>query len=250
MNLRGALRRLLGFNHPVSNAFPRQVAMKTFLPTACRFEISCDVEAYRIEQFGEEEEFTRLILADLHEHEVFFDIGACVGLVTVHAAVKGAEVYAFEPDPYYRSRLSLNLSLNGLTDVHVFDWAVADREGTSTLFTDGAGGKSPSLRQVGARGSVEIKISSIDIARSLHLLPAADVVKLDIEGAEILALRGMAGLLASAEAPRAIFVELHPDFLRDFGSSISEISELFKYYGYACVYDKERSGQIHRIYRK
>lgn len=231
--------------------FPREITMRNFYRDGCKFEISGPVEAFRIEEFGGEEEFTGLILEEVKSGDVFFDIGACVGLVSVHAARKGARAYSFEPDPYYRSRLKKNLSLNGLNnDVTIIEWAVSDAQGEVPLFTDGVGGFSPSLRKVGDRGAVNIKTDTIDNAIQRGEILPPDIVKLDIEGAEILALRGMHKMLSSNKAPRAIFMEVHPELLKQFASSSAEVIEFVESFGYREIYFVESHNQIHYTFAK
>lgn len=230
--------------------FPRVVTIHNIVPSGCRFEISSDVESFRIEGYGDEEAFTTMLIQEIRSGDIFYDIGACVGLVSVHAAKKEAKVYSFEPDPYYRSRLMNNLMLNGLDNVEVVEWAVSDHKGEAILFTDGENGNSPSLRKMGDRGSVMVKTDSIDEAIHRGDLPVPTVIKLDIEGGEILALRGMQELLTTNKSPRAIFMEVHPDFLKYFGSSVKEIEDTMSQYRYTLDYKIGRSSQYHCIYRK
>lgn len=229
---------------------PREIIMRRFDKEGCKFEISVPVEVHRIEEYGGEEEFTGLILKEIKSGDVVFDIGACVGLVSVHAAKTGARVYSFEPDPYYRSRLKRNLSLNGIDKVTIIEWAASDSEGEVQLFTDGVGGFSPSLRKVGDRGAVNVKTNAIDSAVRSGEIASPDIIKMDIEGAEILALKGMKELLGSTRAPRAIFMEVHPDFLKNFGSSDEEVFNLVKEFGYDSHYKVQRSNQFHCLFRK
>jgi len=214
------------------------------------FEVSTPMELYRVEGYGGEEAFTTMILEEVRAGDIVYDIGACVGLVSVHAAKKGATVYSFEPDPFYRSRLIINLNLNRLHKVKVIEWAVSDGDGEASLFTDGAGGLSPSLRKIGERGCVNVKTGSIENALSRGEILTPDIIKLDIEGAEILALRGMQQLLASSKGPRAVFLEVHPDFLKHFGSSEEEAEGVLLKSGYTLSYKTERSAQMHCIFRK
>lgn len=208
------------------------------------------MEAFRVEQYGNEEKFTQLILRELLPSDVLYDIGACVGLVTVHAASKGARVVAFEPDPSYRSRLEYNLRLNKLTDVQIVEWAVSDTQGEAMLFTDGVEGWSPSFLKVGKHGSLKVHTDTIDRAIERRQIPEPDVVKLDIEGAEILALRGMRKLLGSERAPQTFFIEIHPDYLPSFDSCSAEVQSLLESFGYRKEYSDTRAAEIHCIYRR
>ena len=103
-------KRVLGMKN--NDFVPRKVTIRNFIQTGCIFEIISPIESFRIEQYGNEEDFTRLILEELTENDIFYDIGASVGLVSIHAAKKCKYVFAFEPDPSIRSRLERNMLLN------------------------------------------------------------------------------------------------------------------------------------------
>ena len=230
---------------------PPQIVLTAFEKKGCRFEITTRMEKVRVLSLGEEEEFVRRLLAEIRPGDVYFDIGSCVGLHALHAALYGAQVVAFEPDPGYRRRLKRNIKINGLKkSVRVIEWAVSDRRGRAKLYTDGVNGNSPSLYLVGDRGAVVVKTDTIDNAILEGRIPKPDLVKLDIEGAEILALRGMKRLLVSNSAPRCLFVEFHPEFLHGFNSSVDECMELIESFGYVQEHCESRSNQLHCIYSK
>src|SRR5213593_4546701 len=105
----------------IAKPYPRLTRVNAILPSGCVFKIASDCERYRVEKLGGEEEFTRLMLAEIAPGEVFYDIGACVGVVSVHASKRGARVIAFEPDPTFRDRIIENLRLNELNTVTVID---------------------------------------------------------------------------------------------------------------------------------
>lgn len=84
------LLRALGVRNKTS--LLRIVTIRTFIPKGCRFEITVPMEAFRVQQYGDEEKFTRLVLEELRPTDVLYDVGACVGLVTVHAARKDGRV--------------------------------------------------------------------------------------------------------------------------------------------------------------
>ncbi|HEX8342305.1 MAG TPA: FkbM family methyltransferase, partial [Tepidisphaeraceae bacterium] len=91
-------------------------------PGGCLFHVGSPNENFRIRRYGGERDFVKAMIDAIRPGESFFDIGASVGLVSVHARRRGARVTAFEPDPGIRARLFGNLSLNGIDDVHVVDW--------------------------------------------------------------------------------------------------------------------------------
>jgi FkbM family methyltransferase len=240
----GRIRRSLGLtNEP---RLPRISKVRAGV-TVGRFEVTTPTEAFRVEQYGGEESFLLRILDELTAGDVLYDIGACVGMVTINAALRGVRVVAFEPDPAFRERLRRNLRLNSLGGVQVEEWAVSDVPGEAVLFTDGVDGYSPSLRDSGDRARVAVRTDTIDRAWSEGTIPAADVIKMDIEGAEILALRGMKALCSSSSAPRRIFLEVHPGQLVDFGASADDVTNLLDGLGYRVVERWDRGDQMHWV---
>jgi FkbM family methyltransferase len=230
---------------------PPRIKLTRFVETGCEFEITTKMEKYRVTNYGDEANTIEKVLAEIKPGDVLYDIGSCVGLYALHAALLGCQVIAFEPDPAYRKRLMRNIKINKLgKKIRVLNRAVSDKPGEVTLYTDGVEGNSPSLRQVGSRGNVIVKTDAIDNLLYKGKIPAPDIIKLDIEGAEILALRGMKNLLTSQKSPRFVFIEFHPDFLPAYDSSFEECRALVESYGYKEVYSLRRANQNHYFYVK
>ncbi len=231
--------------------YPYRITLSNYIEQGCKFEVTTPMEEGRVCGIGDEEDFLRLFMEKIQPSDVFFDIGSCVGLYALHAALSGAKVIAFEPDPYFRKRLITNISLNKLQgSIQIMDYAVSDKKGKAVLYTDGVEGRSPSLCLIGERGSVIVNTNSIDNAIAEGILPMPTFMKMDIEGAEILALHGMKQLLSSKDAPRYLFIELHPDFLKIFLSSVEECVTIIESFGYVVEYNTPRADQLHFIYRK
>jgi FkbM family methyltransferase len=230
---------------------PPVVVLNEYLEKGCKFEITTKTEKIRVMSIGNEREFFESFLSVIEPTDVIFDIGSCVGLYAIHAGVMEADVFAFEPDPGYRKRLRKNIRINRLIRrIKVVSWAVSNKKDQATLYTDGVDGKSPSLGLVGERGSVNVDTNTLDNAIREGELPKPTLLKMDIEGAEVLALQGMTELLSSKNAPRAIFIEIHPELLGNFGSSSRECIELIETYGYKQKRCVERDAELHCIYKK
>jgi FkbM family methyltransferase len=227
---------------------PRVFTITDFDPAGVRFEVTNMIERHRVVNHGDETEYTAAMLSSLRPDDVLFDIGANVGLVALHAA-RRCRTIAFEPDPGFAARLATNLRLNPDIALDLQTLAVSDREGTVALYTEGVAGNSPSLvPQRGEARAVEVPARSLDDLVREGVVPHPTVLKLDIEGAEILALRGAERLLHSPRRPRALFIEVHDTFLPAFGSSADEVMSLLHNAGYSRVtYRAPRADQNHLI---
>lgn len=230
---------------------PPRIRLTRFIASGVIFEITTKFEKHRVSGYGDEAKTIEKILAEINPGDVFYDIGSCVGLYSLHAAMLGAKVIAFEPDPAFRKRLMRNIKINRLGKaVKVLDWAVSDQNGAVTLYTDGVDGNSPSLREVGSRNSVTVQMKTIDSALADKEILPPDIIKLDIEGAEAFALKGMKNLLTSSSAPRFLFVEFHPDFLPQFNSSMEACKSFIEQCGYHEIQSFRRSHQQHYFFKK
>lgn len=144
---------------------------------------------------------------------VVFDIGAHVGYYTLLSAVLVGHtgmVFAFEPNPGNLSLLKRHLVINSLTNVKIMDMAVSDRTG-SVHFDN-----SPhsSMGHISPTGTITVRTDSLDNLYAQQKVPAPDVIKIDVEGAELSVLRGGKNLLSTHHP--VIFLATHgQDIHRD-----------------------------------
>lgn len=155
---------------------------------------------------------------------VLYDVGANMGYIALMMArLAGASgrVYAFEALPENTDRLACNIRLNGLEDrVFAVNCAVIDRPGKTTFWpgpsddtgrVEGAAGRQ-TLGQTGAAipgpaAPIQVQAISIDSFVFEQGNPPPDLVKLDIEGGEVLAMPGMRRTLC--EHHPVVLLELH-----------------------------------------
>jgi FkbM family methyltransferase len=133
----------------------------------------------------------KLFCDSIKPGSVVLDVGANIGLYTLLAAKRGARVFAIEADPRNLESLRLHVHLNGFDDrVTIFPIAVGVEQGSVTLYRfHGNWGHSNLFEGTDA---VQVPLRTID---SLNL-PPIDVCKMDIEGSELNALKGMESTLA------------------------------------------------------
>lgn len=125
------------------------------------------------------------------------DLGANVGVFTVLAARRGATVYSFEPNPACFDRLCKNVRSNGFAgSVTTFNAALSDAAGRGWMKVE-RGGTTGGTVTVGGDSTVEI--TTLDEALAGHSCDSIDLLKLDIEGAEVQALRGATEILAKTQ---------------------------------------------------
>jgi FkbM family methyltransferase len=144
-----------------------------------------------------------------------FDVGANIGYTSLLMAqavgLEGA-VVAFEPHPKNINRLQANLDLNPFAAiVQVIPLAVADQTGPARFQIHVSGGMG---RLVGTSVKADRFIGEIDVSQiSLDEFvysrgnPPPQLIKVDIEGGEVLAIRGMKRLLR--EVRPTLLLELH-----------------------------------------
>lgn len=143
---------------------------------------------------------------------VALDVGASVGsyaLLFGQWVRPHGRVYAFEPAPAVRDALERHIALNGLGDVVVpVAHAVSDRAGRAPFVTPGLHGIS---RLAGAADAASTVVDTITIDEFCARARARpDLIKIDVEGAELAALRGARETIRACRGALALFVELHP----------------------------------------
>jgi FkbM family methyltransferase len=177
--------------------------------------------------------FVALLKSAIEPGMTVVEAGAHMGFVTMQSARATGptgRVFAFEANPRAVPLIERNLAANGLDDrVTVVPLGLADVAGRHAFYLSG-GGDTSSLREPeGESERIEITVTTLDT----WLDPAVpvDVVKLDIEGGEVAALRGMRETLARAAPGLTVFAECNPAMLERFGSSSAELFEALRGHG-------------------
>ncbi len=124
------------------------------------------------------------------------DIGAYSGWYSLlaSAANRQSKVFAFEANPVVAEALSANLRLNCSSNIQIFECAVSDAEGMAQFHVGSEGLASSSSLLVEWKGlhrTIEVPSRTIDSIMESEGNPPVDLAKIDIEGAEGNAIRGM-----------------------------------------------------------
>ena len=178
----------------------------------------------------------RFINNQLYEGEVFIDIGANVGaysLVASRLVGRSGKVIAFEPVGTIFQRLSENISLNKITNIVAEKRAVLDKNGITDIYLSDKqnmgmssifhfnpeSGKSEKVEAV----SLDDYIEKRDISR-------INLIKIDIEGSEMLAIKGMQRIIERFH-PK-ILIELKEETLTNSGYQAKNIIDFLVKAGY------------------
>jgi FkbM family methyltransferase len=146
---------------------------------------------------------------------VVYDVGANIGYISLllaRAVGPQGQVHAFEALPENLERLRHHVGANGLeTRVRVNAVAVAAESGPVTFLIGPSGSMGKVSGSAGREGQHRsaIQVESISLDDYIYRLgnPPPQAIKMDIEGGEVLALKGMGRILA--EARPLVFLELH-----------------------------------------
>ena len=179
--------------------------------------------------------------------ETALDVGANYGLYAYHlsrAAGSRGKVYAFEPIPFTAAALALVARLLRLGNVEIVRKGCSDRPGfvTFTVPIQESGAISAAMSYAGSRTPSEVGTSrryqtvatiECEVVRVDDVVPAhveVSFLKCDIEGAELLALRGAAATIERTHP--TVVCEIHPRFLQELGIDLLDLVGFFTERGY------------------
>lgn len=174
--------------------------------------------------------------------DTFWDIGANWGWISLPAArIVGSsgQVIAIEPSPSNLAWLKRHIALNGCeTIVRVIEAAVCEQNGgvinfsllddgcspsNSLMFSNSVNGEAPKV-------SREISVPAITLDSLFEQKRVPQLVKIDVEGAELKVLKGATQLLKSETAP-ILLLAVHP-FWQATPEDCQEIVNILKEAGY------------------
>jgi FkbM family methyltransferase len=188
---------------------------------------------------GAYESFTaELFKRSLRPGMTVVDGGAHIGFYTLLAAElvgTNGRVFSFEPDSYNFPCLTSNVCKNKYQNVTVIQKAVANKVENTILYQSSSTISSSLGNRIGMRNFFKgtsikrVSIQSTTLDSELQNSPV-DVIKLDIEGAETLALMGMPKTL-QANRSLILFLEINPSALQSVGTSSDTLIMMLKSLG-------------------
>ncbi len=241
---RGALGKLV--NPIIQALLPHEVE----LPEGTVVLNSNDPAVSGAIAFGAFEPYeSEIFRQSVKEGMIVVDIGANIGYYTVIAAKLTGEsgsVIAFEPAPENYSVLQQTIKANNFKNVSAHQLAVADRRGelSLNLYESNKGKHSlvkDSSTAKGFSSSVRVQTVSLDEFLREHNIDHVDLIKMDIEGAESIALLGM---METLEKAKFLFLEFTPSAIRKAGHDPEKILLQILGFGFEIFAISERSRSL------
>jgi FkbM family methyltransferase len=191
------------------------------------------------------------ILKILQPGMTFFDVGANVGLYSLAAAKKAVDgkVFSFEPCQWTYQRLLRNVELNGLQNISTVCTALGESSGQAVLQINAPG--KDGLNTLGrARhpdseitGQETVPVTTLDEFMAQSRICKVDVMKIDVEGAELFLFRGARNLLEQPASPLILY-ESDAMLTAGFSYHPVETMWLLERHGYSFFVIDSRTGQI------
>jgi FkbM family methyltransferase len=177
----------------------------------------------------------------LHSGDTFFDVGAHAGWISLVAARivgPGGRVVAFEPSPALAGLIRYHKRMNRTSAIRVEQVAVTDAPGVNDFFLHNGGASSVNsltedivVRGAPAASSIDkvlVKTRSLDeYCESAKRIP--QVIKIDVEGAEFMVLRGASRILAQYKP--TLILAVHPPLIPD--STAQDVFDLLDRHHYS-----------------
>lgn len=189
----------------------------------------------------------------LREGMAFLDIGANAGVFSLFASNRvgqGGRVVAFEPSPEIFRLLVRNIELNKANQVIPINAAIGPS--TAMVGFDPASPGHSGTAHLAETGTIEVvQIGGRELEPILSVIVEKRniIVKIDVEGAELRVLEGLAPFLRSARVA-AIVVEVDGSHLARFGATEDGLYQLMAELGFVAENDTPRGSHYDQVFTR
>lgn len=175
-----------------------------------------------------------------NDQPYIIDIGAYIGLSVIYfkSIYPNSKILAFEPNPYAREILEENIFINNLANIDVLPYAITDETNRKPFYIDtsannwqSTGSFSKSSWNNELVNNTEVNVETRKLSTFLNDT-VVDLLKIDVEGAELKILNECKNFLGSV---KAIILEYHPGQK----NSLKKILALLKNNGFKISFFQE-----------
>ena len=168
----------------------------------------------RYSKYCQEQELVQRMLDTIRPTDVLYDVGAFLGIDSLLFSLHARLVVSIEPRPTAADTRDVLIRSNGRRNLVAVRAAIGSKAGSGYL---GRHGSASQLCQHG----IPVSVTTIDALAQEHGSP--DVIKVDVEGAEVEVLRGADVSLRSC---RVVFVEVHLAEVAHFGDRVADVWDI------------------------
>ncbi len=167
------------------------------------------------------------------KNPVIIDCGANIGISVLYfkRTLPNCRIIAFEPNPYSYKLLNQNIKENNITGVETHELALYDKESTIPFFIrKDVGTPSASIRS-DRGGERMLPVNTKKLSFYLNDLESVDLVKMDVEGAEIHIIKDLV-ITSTIGKVKNYYIEYHHNLNTD-KSNLSSFLKNFEDNGYS-----------------
>jgi FkbM family methyltransferase len=182
---------------------------------------------------------SKMIMDSIKNSKIFVDVGTYLGYYTclIGKIFPKSIVYGFEIDENVFDLLNENIKLNNLSNVKPYNLAISDKDGLVKFSVADSLDSSLTFTTDIEKNQEYISVKSVSLDNFFKKQKnKPDVIKIDVEGAEMLVLKGMKELLEKRDL--ILFLEIHGNKLDKFNTTSKEIISFIIDKGYK-VYEIE-----------
>lgn len=193
------------------------------------------VDTFNFDQY--EKEDSEMLYKLVSDNDTIFDIGANIGWYSNHLSKKlpGSTIYSFEPIPETYAQVKKNTELNQSKNIHLNNFAFADKKQTLTFFyspTVTGASSSVNITENSNMVKLECEANTIDHFVKEKNIDKIDFIKCDVEGAEFFVYKG--GAESISKYKPIVFTEMLRKWAAKFNYHPNDIIAFFKQFGYNC----------------
>jgi FkbM family methyltransferase len=188
----------------------------------------------------------RLLLAQHPGH--YLDVGTNMGIVAASLArtlAPGREVLAFEPIASTASRAAASFALNGLANIRLFQCAIGEEAAELSFAYSIEHSEAATLKAAHVKGEnwthQTVRCTSLDLLVREGLIDNAGLIKFDVEGYELAAVRGAREMIALNKP--AVVYEYNAGAANEMGWIAQDVSNVIDGaggYDYRVLHDDGR----------
>lgn len=204
------------------------------------------IESFNFDTY--EPELSDILLKLSSQCEYVFDVGANIGWYSLHFSInKKTKIYSFEPISAIYEQLNKNIRLNNKKNINTFNIALSDNQGDVEFFYDPRNATASSEKNILDSNikPVKCKQVSLDFFMKKNKIRKIDLIKCDVEGAEIKVIKG--GLNSINLHKPVIFLEMLRKWSAKFDYHPNDIINLLRKLDYECYSVGEKIISINEI---